>query len=125
MPETVIVQKEDPLLSARIKSLSLNSAWLRLGERRFDASFYAQNVQTALDVLNKSNFTLAKVSDLTKTVFMQGREKRFFSDSNATPFLMPSELFYFRIKASKYVLANKIKDVQDWYAKDDWLLLTR
>lgn len=120
--KTIIVEK--PELETKVQEVSVKSFWLSLGEMRLDASFYAQEVAKATRLLEESGYELTDIDQLSKDVFTLGRIKRFYGDSKATPYLMPSELFDFPIFPTKYVYANKIRDVERWFLKEGWLLLT-
>lgn len=122
MSSTVMVRK--PVLEKQVQEVSLKSSWLSLGEMRFDASFYAQEVSKATRLLEESGYELTDIGQLSKDVFTLARIKRFYGDLKATPYLMPSELFDFPISPTKHVYAAKIKKVERWFLKEGWLLVT-
>lgn len=122
MSSTITVKKT--VLEKPVKEVLLKSLWLSLGEMRLDASFYAQEVSKATRLLEESGYELTDIDQLSKDVFTLARIKRFYGDSKATPYLMPSELFDFPIFPTKHVYANKIKDVDRWFLKEGWLILT-
>jgi type I restriction enzyme S subunit len=115
---------EKPELGIKVPEVSVKSFWLSLGEMRLDASFYTQEVSKATRLLEESGYGLTDIGQLSKDVFTLARIKRFYGDSNATPYLMPSELFDFPLSPTKYVYAGKIKNVERWFLKEGWLLIT-
>jgi type I restriction enzyme S subunit len=113
-----------PELEKKVQEISVKSFWLQLGEMRLDASFYAQEVSKATRLLEESGYELTEIAQLSRDVFTLERIKRFYGDSKATPYLMPSELFDFPLFPTKHVYANKINKVERWFLKKGWLLLT-
>lgn len=110
-----------------VHEVSVKSFWLTMGEMRLDASFYAQEVSRALRLLKESGYDIASLYDkFANDVFYLPREKRFLADSDrGTPYLMPSELFYFPFSPSKFVYAKKLNKAEEWFVKEGWILLTR
>jgi type I restriction enzyme S subunit len=94
---------------------------------RLDASFYTQEVSRALRLLEEGGYDVVSLyDDFADTIFYLPREKRFLGDShNGTPYLMPSELFYFPFSPSKFVYAQKLNKAEEWFVKEGWILLTR
>ena len=122
MSSTLVIKK--PELEKEIQEVSVKSYWLPLGEIRLDASYYAQEVSKATRLLEESGYKLTDIEQLSDDVFTLARIKRYYGDSRATPYLMPSELFYFPLSPTKHVFANKIKNVEKWFLKKGWLLIT-
>lgn len=119
---TLVIKK--PELKRDVQEVSVKSFWLSLGELRLDASYYAKDVSKATRFLEESGYGLVSIEQLSDDVFTLARIKRFYGDSRATPYLMPSELFYFPLSPTKHVFANKIKNVERWFLKEGWLLIT-
>jgi type I restriction enzyme S subunit len=118
---------EKPELRKEVQSELVKSFWLSLGELRFDASFYTQEVSRATRLLEESGYEILPLYDsFSKNTFYLYRQKRFFADSiSGQPYLMPSELFDFPFIPSKRVYAKKLKNPDEWYVKEGWILLTR
>ena len=125
LTSTLILRKLPP--EKEVHKVSVKSFWLTMGEMRLDASFYAQEVTRALRLLEESGYDIASLYDeFANDVFYLPREKRFFADSHTgTPYLMPSELFYFPFSPSKFVYAKKLNKAEEWFVKEGWILLTR
>lgn len=121
---TVLVE-EKKIPQAKAKTILINSYWLNLGENRLDASFYAEERQRANRLLSESRYSTTTVKKLAKDVFNPPPTKRFFSGKNGTPYLTPSEVFQLRLKPSRFVFANKIENVENWFVKNNWILITQ
>jgi type I restriction enzyme S subunit len=119
------VLEEIKIPEAKAKTICLNSFWLNQGELRLDASFYAEERQKADRLLSQSRYSMTTVKELSKDVFNPPPTKRFFSGKTGTPYLTPSEVFQLQLKPSRFVFANKIENVEDWFVKKDWVLITQ
>lgn len=122
LTSTLVVEKAE--FKKEWRELSVKSFWLSLGEMRLDASHYAKDVSRATRLLEESGYEIIDLEELSEDAFTLARIKRFYGDSRATPYLMPSELFYFPLSPKKHVFANKIKNVEKWFLQKDWLLIT-
>lgn len=121
---TIVIRK--PELKKEVNEVMIKSYWLSIGELRLDASYHSKGVSRATELLEKSGYKLASLQDFTKDIFYLPRYKRYFADQSiGKPYLMPSELFFFPFSVSKFVYAEKLKKVEDWYVKEGWVLLTR
>ena len=96
-----------------------------LGELRLDASFYAEENQKALRLLRESGYEITDINALSKRVFNPPPIKRQYSGREGTPYLMPTELFLLRLKPTKFVFANKMKNIKDWFVEEGWVILTQ
>jgi len=107
-----------------VQILDVPVHWINEGEKRLDASFYAQDVITARILIEKvrQHLRVETVSELSSQIFWPERFKRHYvSKKNGEPFLMPSEVFMFLPKPTKYV-TNYPSEVK---IKKDWILITR
>ena len=124
MSSTITIER--PELKRPLKTVSLRSYWLSIGELRLNASFYAQDVSTANRLIKESGYEPASVDDLSRDVFYLTRQKRLYARPNiGDPYLMPSELFFFKLTPSKFVFGQKLRKPEEWYVDEDWILLTR
>lgn len=121
---TAVVVKK-PELEIKVKAVSLKSYWLTLGEIRLDASFYAEESQRAIRFLKESGYETTNIGSLSKRVFNPPPIKRQYSGIEGTPYLMPTELFLLRLEPTKFVFANKMENIEDWFVKDKWVILTQ
>lgn len=98
--------------------------WVNEEEKRLDAGFYAQDVIKARIFIKKVSkyLEVQSVNDLSNQIFWPGRFKRHYvSKKDGEPFLMPSEVFMFLPKPTKYVV-NYPPEVK---VKSGWILITR
>ena len=120
---TAIVKK--PELEIKVKAVSLKSYWLTISEMRLDASFYAQDVTVATRFLKESGYSIVPLKRFVKNVFYPPRSKRYLTEeSKGVPYLTSSDAL-FLLHHPKYIIPNKIPNIQKWYVKDGWILLTR
>jgi hypothetical protein len=70
---------------------------------------------------------VSKVGDLSVGTFNPPPIKRIFTDDarKGTPYMLPQEMFDFYWAAKKYVLADKMKDIDSWFLKSGWIVLTQ
>lgn len=116
-----------------MKTLSLTSPLSNVieGECRLDATYYASSVYQAKEILDKAKkekgFHIKKISDFSEKTFNPPPIKRIFSNDylNSTPYMLPQEMFDFYWEPKKYVLAEKMDDIQDWFMKENWIILTQ
>jgi len=107
-----------------VQTVDVPIHWVNDGEKRLDAGFYAQDVIKARILIDKikQSLKIQLVSDFSSKIFWPGRFKRHYvSKKRGKPFLMPSEVFMFLPKSTKYV----INYPQDVAIKRDWLLISR
>lgn len=119
---TVIIKK--PELKKEVNEVTIKSYWLSVGELRLDASYHSKGVSRAIELLEECGYKLVDIEQLSDEVFTLPRIKRFYGDAQATPYLMPSELFYFPLSPTKHVFADKIENVERWFLKEGWLIIT-
>ncbi len=117
--------EEVKISEVKVKTISLNSFWITKGEIRLDASFYAEERQEADRILSESCYSIITVKQLARDIFNPPPTKRFFSGKNGTPYLTPSEVFQLQLKPSRYVFANKIENVENWFVKAGSILITQ
>jgi hypothetical protein len=100
------------------------------GDSRLDATYYASDVFQVKRILeefeSKGNEVL-KISDFSDGTFNPPPIKRIFTDdiSKGTPYMLPQEMFDFYWAPKKYVLAHKMNKIEDWYLKENWVVLTQ
>lgn len=94
---------------------------------RLDASFFAEESQTAIRLSKESGYETTNIGALSKPkrVFNPPPIKRQYSGVEGTPYLMPTELFLMRLKPTKFVFVNKMKNIEDWFVRDGWIILTQ
>ena len=120
-----IVVERKPELKLKARKVSLNSYWLTAGEMRLDASFYTLDVAIARRLLRESGYSTMPLETLVEDVFYPPRSKRYLTnEKNGVPYLTASEFRYLRYQP-KFILPSKIPKIENWRAKEGWILLTR
>ncbi|RLG43798.1 MAG: hypothetical protein DRN81_05830, partial [Thermoproteota archaeon] len=100
-------KERDDMIMEDVQIVDVPVHWINEGEKRLDAGFYAQDVITARILIEKvsQHLEIQSVSDLSSQIFWPGRFKRHYvSKKDGEPFLMPSEVFMFLPKPTKYVI---------------------
>lgn len=100
--------------------------WLYDGEQRLDGGYYAQEVSTALRVVNDCGLSAKPLGQLTECLFYPGRFKRIYAKTqrDGTPFLTASEMLQFRPTSEEF-LANNTSAVEVCQVRPNWILVTR
>lgn len=100
------------------------------GDSRLDATYYASAVFQAREILDQyevDGHRLTTIGDMSKGTYNPPPIKRTFTDDrvNGTPYMLPQEMFDFYWAPRKYVLASKMPKIEDWFLKEDWVVLTQ
>lgn len=111
-------------------SININSNLFLDGNFRLDATYYESAVSLAKGVLltaEKNGITVSPLSTFSNGTFNPPPIKRAFTDNLklGTPYMLPQEMFNFYWKPRKYVLANKMSNIDGWYLKKGWIVLTQ
>jgi len=124
MAIAIVIEKK-PTIEYEVETTTLHSYLMTVGEMRLDASFYTEKSQKAIRLLQKSGYKITSIKDYAVRVFNPPPIKRQYSGKEGTPYLTPTEMFQFRLRPTKFVFANKMEDIQDWFVKDGWVILTQ
>lgn len=120
--------KNEKIKFSKIKYSTVPIRWVVKGELRLDASFYTKEVFKAIKVLEECGFPLTKISELCEPngIFNPPPLRRYFTYSPdvGTPYLAPSETLKLKPK-EKYIYAQKVEGIEDWYVKEGWVLVTQ
>jgi len=112
-------------ITTGIQVIEIPFHWVNDGEYRLDAGFYAQDVVSARIVIDKisgKGIEINYFNELSSNIFWPGRfKRRYVSKREGKPFLMPSEVFMFLPKATKYITDYP----ENVLVKEKWLLITR
>ncbi len=115
-----------------MRSLSINitSNLLLEGDLRLDATYYESTVRVAKAVLfsaQKNGIEVSPLSSFSDGTFNPPPIKRAYTDNVklGTAYMLPQEMFDFYWMPKKYVLANKMANIDDWYLKKGWIVLTQ
>ncbi len=100
------------------------------GDSRLDATYYASDVFQAkqfLDDYELDGNEVLKIGDFSKGTYNPPPIKRIYTDDikKGTPYMLPQEMFDFYWAPKKYVLANKMDNIGDWFLKENWVVLTQ
>jgi type I restriction enzyme S subunit len=103
---------------------------LIIGDSRLDATYYASDVFQAKQILE--NFTengneVLTIGHFSKGTYNPPPIKRIFTDNinKGTPYMLPQEMYDFYWSPKKFVLANKMNKIEDWYLKENWVVLSQ
>lgn len=115
-----------------MKNISVNLSLENIfeGDYRLDATYYASSVFNARkyieNYLEKGN-TIKKIGDLSQRTFNPPPIKRIFTDDTniGTAYMLPQEMFDFYWEPKKYVISKKMDNIDDWYLKENWVVLTQ
>lgn len=115
-----------------MKNISVTTTLENLldGDSRLDAPFYASDVFQAKQILSdyeaKGN-DVYTIEDLSDKTFNPPPIKRVFTDNTAigTPYMLPQEMYSFYWEPRKFVLADKMNKIEDWFLKEDWVILSQ
>jgi hypothetical protein len=100
------------------------------GDTRLDATYYASDVFQAkqlLETYEEEGKKVLKVKDFSQGTFNPPPIKRIYTDDlkRGTPYMLPQEMFDFYWSPKKHVLASKMNKIEDWYLKENWVVLTQ
>jgi type I restriction enzyme S subunit len=118
--------KLEEIAPINLKHTTVSSSWiLEEGEKRLDAEHFTQEGFMFKKILEDSGYDLWLLGKLR--IFNPPPLKRHFIGKTdaSVPYLMPSELFDYRVAPEKYVAPKKIKNVEDWYVKEGWIILSQ
>lgn len=123
LPELVELKPEE-IKGRQIRYLITSSYWLRQGEARLDARFYAQEVFAARCIIEESGFKTKPLQELATEIFYPARFKRIPSlPREGLLFLTAKELFFFRPQAKSFV--SKDNTPSTCICRPGWLLVSR
>jgi len=102
--------KLEKIVPPKIKHTTISSQWLLEGEKRLDAEHYTQEGFVSKKLLEESGYHLWSLGKWR--IFNPPPLKRHFIEqsSSSVPYLMPSELFDFRVMPKKFVAPKKSID---------------
>jgi type I restriction enzyme S subunit len=114
-------------MNKNVSFATIPSEYLLSGENRLDASFYNKDAFKVRKLLEDSKVKLKTIDDFTSDIFNPPPIKRIFTDNLkiGTPYMLPSEMFNFIWSPKKFVIAEKMDDIDDWYIKDEWVIVTQ
>ncbi|MDG3548489.1 N-6 DNA methylase [Methanobacterium formicicum] len=120
------INSSDKLIK-NISFIPIPSKCLLEGENRLDATFYNADAFKARKILKESDFELKTIDNFTSNVFNPPQIKRIFTEdlNIGTGYMQPSEMFNFVWSPKKYVIADKMADIDDWYIKEGWVVVTQ
>jgi type I restriction enzyme, S subunit len=115
-----------------MKNISVTTTLEHLieGDSRLDATYYASDVFQAkrfLEVFELDGNEVLKIGDFSKGTYNPPPIKRIYTDNiqKGTPYMLPQEMFDFYWAPKKYVLAEKMDKIEDWFLKENWVVLTQ
>lgn len=115
-----------------MKNISVTATLENLldGDCRLDAPYYASDVFQAMRILDEYELNgndLKTIGDLSDGTFNPPPIKRIFTDNIniGTPYMLPQEMYNFYWEPRKYVLADKMNKIEDWFLREDWVILSQ
>jgi len=127
LPEKIGVT-EEIIEEKPLKVTSVNARWLRQGALRLDGSHYAEEAFQAKRVLEGSSYPIEPLENLTRDIFMLPLKVKIplaADDSSGAPYLMQSELYYFRPMARKYIFPSRLDEPDKWRLKEGWVIVSQ
>jgi type I restriction enzyme, S subunit len=111
-------------------SVSAPLSFMLNGEFRLDATFYTSAVFLAKKYLNscaKKGTQIKTVADFSSGTYNPPPIKRIFTDDKkkGTPYMLPQEMYDFFWEPRKFVLADKMSNIGDWFLKNGWIVLSQ
>jgi type I restriction enzyme S subunit len=107
------------------QTINVSVHWIYDGEKRLDASFYAQGniaAKVLIEKIRSKDIEVEKIDYLADRIFWPDRFKRkYVSKKKGSPFLTPSDVFMFLPKARKFIAGFP----ENALVQDKWLLITR
>ncbi|TGK08871.1 hypothetical protein EHO60_12605 [Leptospira fletcheri] len=100
------------------------------GDCRLDATYYASDVFQAnkiLEAYEAKGHDISSIGNFSKGTFNPPPIKRIFTDDikKGTPYMLPHEMYDFYWEAKKFVLSNKMPNINDWFLKEGWIILSQ
>lgn len=109
---------------APFQVFEIESRWLYEGEKRLDASFYAQDViasKILIGELEERGVEIGSVESMPKDIFHRARFRRnYVGIGRGQPFLTPTDLFMFPLKPRKSV----VDPPEGLEVSPEWILIT-
>lgn len=119
-------ERNDMMMEA-LQIVDVPVHWITEGEKRLDASFYAQDVIKARIILEKiaNKVKMKNLKDLANDIFMPALKVTIPFYDQGEEYLTQSEVEFFLPKARKRVNINKIKNPDRWKVKSGYLLVSQ
>ena len=111
-------------------SVSATLSEMLNGELRLDATYYTSVVYQARKTLENYKVVGGKITNIgafSSGAFNPPPIKRIYTDDQlaGTPYMLPQEMFDFYWAPKKYVLADRMHDIDNWFLKAGWIVLTQ
>jgi hypothetical protein len=111
-------------------STSVDISLLLEGDFRLDATYYESSVflaKIALKDAEENGIEISSIKDFSSGTFNPPPIKRAYTDNKkiGTPYMLPQEMFDFYWTARKHVVAEKMPDIDSWFLKEGWVVLTQ
>jgi len=111
-------------------STSITFSQLLEGDYRLDATFYDSKVfkaNLALQTAEENGIKMKRIKDFSTGTFNPPPIKRAYTDNIkiGDPYMLPQEMFDFYWSPKKYVVADRMPDIDSWRLKEGWVVLTQ
>lgn len=110
-----------------LQTIDVPIHWVNDGEKRFDASFYGQDIIAARILLDKISRELKTqpLQELTDNIFMPALKIKIPFSEFGEEYLTQSEIEFFLPKARKRIDTKRIKNPEMWKVKKGYLLISQ
>ena len=101
--------------------------WLYREDQRLDASYYAQEVATALRIIADCDCQVKSLGEITSRIFILKRFRRIYAEDKnfGWPYLSASEAFEFRPISDRWLARDHApKQAKHHFAKQGWILVS-
>jgi type I restriction enzyme, S subunit len=94
---------------------------------RLDATNYSSEGEEFRKIVKNYDGNIKQIKSIIDKIFVPPPIKRIFTDDEnvGTPYLAPSDLHQTIVKSEKGIIEHEMKDIQDWFVKEKWLLITQ
>ena len=109
-------------MEQRVIVFKVESAWLKRGEKRLNASSFSPETAKVMHLIDELRFNsveISKVGDMVNKIFYPPRFKRHYSSSGVR-FLSSKDIFDILLKGK--IISNEAKN---YMIGNNWLLVTR
>ncbi len=95
--------------------------------KRLEGRYFNVEAKKIREIVNNYSGEKIRLAGLIQKIFVPPQLKRIYADNPevGVEYLTPSDLLFYKPKANKYVIAEQMKNIEDWYVKEDWLILTQ
>lgn len=111
-------------------SVSATLSEMMDGDLRLDATYYTSSVYQAKKIIEDyadNGNDVKLLGELSNGTYNPPPIKRVYTDNSelGTAYMLPQEMFDFYWKPKKFVLADRMPKIADWFLKRNWIVVTQ